>query len=191
MYLLPGDRLFTADDYDNASLYNWRTDCPSSTLPPSQQELDPVDPYWHRRLDRTLYFDGIVTPTILHGSVQVIIPSDEEVISVKIPLDPSASEDYTHILSIIKKPEYEIARQLRAFGHRQGVGLSADHVLTLIRYCSEDGVGGELLPTRVQSFECPDLTEMKNPPDCLLYDEFSQRVMLMDAKLSYTLTVDT
>ncbi|TEB26773.1 hypothetical protein FA13DRAFT_1010835 [Coprinellus micaceus] len=191
IHLLPEDQILTTDNSDNAALFNWRKDCPSSTLRPSEQDLDHVSPFYHRAMDQLIYFDAISPPTILRCCVQVVIPADEEAIRVDIPLGPDADTDSIRTISILKHPPYELAGRLRVFGHRRAIGLSGDYVLTVIHYSPEDGTGGNGSPTRVQSFEFPELTKLENPPDRLLYDEFSQRIVLIDADVSYVLTVDT
>lgn len=79
----------------------------------------------------------------------------------------------------------------RAYGRRQAVGLSVDSVLTAVRYGDQHSVDRDGADFRLLNFECPDLAQMKNPPTRLLFDEISQRVVVMDATLSHVLTLRT
>ncbi|KAJ3524942.1 hypothetical protein NMY22_g10785 [Coprinellus aureogranulatus] len=124
---------------------------------------------------------------VMEGSIHFVACTRDHIRRITIPLGDSPV-DAIRTLTLFKggTGEVDVHHLLRAYSHRLAVGLSSYYVLTIVRYgLQRDGRRDSAL-TKIQRFKCPGLLE-EGFQDRLLYDEYSQRVVVMDGIQVFTL----
>ncbi|KAF6754766.1 hypothetical protein DFP72DRAFT_898703 [Ephemerocybe angulata] len=190
--LLPGDRILTTHMAGTICLYNWRLDCPSSTLSPANQELEYVPPPWARGELENIC-DGAIPPFfIARNTIRLLVPTANELFALTIPKeghDPSMItfeslvEGYSGVLDLTL-----------GFGYDRGAGVVCEGsdilFFTRYRWRGDSPLLIEERHRHESTFTEYDVTD----PDLqnagrVLYDQFSNRFFVFDDSVSYVLTL--
>ncbi|KAF6754747.1 hypothetical protein DFP72DRAFT_898687 [Ephemerocybe angulata] len=190
--LLPGDRILTTQMGGTICIYNWRLECPSSTLSPARQQLERVTPAWDWEDLPSLCGSAIPSFFVVRNAIRLVISTSSELFALTIPKednDPSLIK----FESLLEGYSGYLDLSL-GFGYDRGAGVVCEDstVLFFARYrwkddsplLLEEGHRQESTFTEYDATD-PDLQGARR----VLYDQFSNRLFVFDASVSYVLTL--
>ncbi|KAF6751928.1 hypothetical protein DFP72DRAFT_1172008 [Ephemerocybe angulata] len=200
-HLLPGDRIILAEHL-NAAMYNWRLHCPTSTLPPSEHQLRQLERVPLRNV-HTLVASAsdisISSPFLMRGTTRLVVLTREALHSLTIPVDGDNSQagaiQESQLLlrasdfcpsGRFAAPWYFELGFCRAVGIHGGKDLSAIYA---VQYRVEDDHVPETAPYQPTYERHPHTFDRR--PSHILYDQFTNRVVLTDIKLSHFITLSS
>lgn len=191
--LLPGDRILTTHMAGYICLYNWRLDCPSSTLSPRNQELEYVPPSWTRG-ELGCICDRAISPLfVARNTIRLVIPTANELFALTIPNeshDPSLIKFQSLVMGYSGVLDLTLG-----FGYDRGAGVVCEdpiNSLFFTRYRWKDDSPllieeGHRQESTFTEYELTD-PDLQNAGR-VLYDQFSNRLFVFDASVSYVLTL--
>ncbi|TEB32901.1 hypothetical protein FA13DRAFT_231371 [Coprinellus micaceus] len=197
--LLPGDNIFLVHVFSSAGLYNWREDCEPSTLHPSEQEhAKAVTPIWAYGDDNSdsegsessedsvapVRYWAMVDPLVLSNTIHLVLPTPDEIYGLTIPLgDPGG--DAIESQSLLKGRYGGSHHGCMFFGHRHAVGTRDWGVTVFAAHYQwsspeSDDADDSSITTRFKEVSLPE--ELRDGLYRILYDQFSQRIVITDGK---------
>ncbi|KAF6751179.1 hypothetical protein DFP72DRAFT_1172544 [Ephemerocybe angulata] len=191
IHLLPGDRIFVENNRVVAIL-NWRVCCPTSTLPPSRQDLQYIPYPWSRTLMSPVSGFAISSPVIMGDAIRLVVPTSKAVYSLTIPIDD-------HDLKAVQFQELMVTsfsadRGAQSFGSRRAVGI--DHTLDGIyiftaQYRFKEDISKKGYRPSCRRHPYPFGGAKGSFPGYLLFDQFSNRIVQTDKHASYFITLSS
>ena len=212
MTLLPGDNILLVHAERSADLYNWREDCEPSTLHPSEQDQAKVVTstweYGDKGSNGEEGSDGegsesseygpapvqdgaMVDPLVFSGAIHLVMPTPDEIYGMLIPLGdrPGGAIESQSLLQGRFRGSHH-GRML--FGHHHAVGTRDSGVTVFAAHYrwsppESDEADDSNITAHFKEVTLPP--ELRNGLYRILYDQFSQRTVIMDGKVSQFVTL--
>ncbi|KAF6748065.1 hypothetical protein DFP72DRAFT_584324 [Ephemerocybe angulata] len=193
IHLLPGDHIFVENNMPLetvAAVYNWRLRCPTSTLPPSRQNLNRIPHPWSQSLSSSdISGFAISHPVIMNDTIRLVVPTIEALYFLTIPMDDHDLEavQFEEVLATT----FSANQSAQSFGNRRAVGI--DHtsdgidIFTAQYRFKEDGIPKKGYRPTCQRH--PYSSDPRESIPYLFFDQFSNRIIQIDEYASYVVTL--
>ncbi|KAJ3539678.1 hypothetical protein NMY22_g4623 [Coprinellus aureogranulatus] len=186
IYLLPSDRLLIAGLNEDLTIFDWVSSCPESTRPPQQHRTDCQRPQWvSTPVSCSVWCrpPSLMVPphVILGDAARVLVPIPHHLHGCVVPLDKS-SKIYT---TTIRKGRFRHSSdyEYEGFGYHRAVCMNDQGTIAAAYYRWPDGTGVLHSPT-FAPFRFAIRESDLAIPRRLLFDEFTNRVVVTDLRTS-------
>lgn len=180
-----------------AELMNWQNDVEISALPPSEQATaDYVPPIWSYDDGKRgpIHSEAMTHPLVFSDAIRLVVPASRKIYGLTIAHDDSNDDEDAVQIQTLFKGHWKMHQSWQVFAYRQAVG-SRNARLTFFsaQYSWRDNSSSpnrSRSPARFTEVDIPD-GMLKSSRFVTRYDQYSQRVVLVQKDGSQFVTLDS
>ncbi|KAJ3509813.1 hypothetical protein NMY22_g16168 [Coprinellus aureogranulatus] len=194
VHLVPGNRITVVHDTSRLSLYHWESCCtPSSVNLRNAPRRPSRSPTWTLDTRGWITYRAIQPSFTISNTIRVIFPTRHVVYRLSIPID-DYSEEAVQVEAVLRG-EFSSTQETQIFHFSRAVGLAFEDGYKRLFYAQYPWPGAEPDETVTRSkqnsvdYLVHDM-EM-NLPGSVLFDQFTNRVVVVDEDAARFFTVLT